>query len=233
VNIELLKKQAALQALEHVQSGMTIGLGSGSTATYFIQALGEKLKTGELKNVIGVPSSKRSETLAIELDVPLVELSSEGVDVAIDGMDEVDPQLNAIKGLGGAQTREKIVASSARLFILIGDETKTVTQLGEKAPIPVEVIPFGYKATVAKLAALGTRPEQRMGTEKGRTGDAPFITDNGNYIFHCHVTPPIDANVLANQISSIPGVVEHGLFLGMAKIAYVATSTEVLKLEVK
>ncbi len=231
MNIESLKQQAAVQALEHVQSGMTLGLGSGSTATYFIQALGEKLKNGELKNIVAVPSSKRSETLAKELGIPLVELSPDGVDVAIDGMDEVDPELNAIKGLGGAQTREKIVASSSRLFILIGDETKTVKHLGEKAPIPVEVIPFGYKATVAKLALLSTRPEQRMGTEKGSGGDAPFITDNGNYIFHCFVTPPVDAVKLAREISSIPGVVEHGLFLGMAKIAYVATSKEVLKLE--
>jgi ribose 5-phosphate isomerase A len=231
VDIESLKQQAALQALEHVQSGMRLGLGSGSTATYFIQALGEKLKTGELKNIVGVPSSRRSETLAKELSIPLEELSPSGVDVAIDGMDEVDPQLNAIKGLGGAQTREKIVASSAKLFILIGDETKTVKQLGEKAPVPVEVVPFGYKATVAKLIALGTRPEQRMGTEKGKTGSEPFITDNGNYIFHCFVTPPIDAQKLAAEMASIPGVLEHGLFLGMAKIAYVATSKEVLKLE--
>jgi ribose 5-phosphate isomerase A len=230
VNIESLKKQAAYQALEHVQSGMRLGLGSGSTATYFIQALGEKLKTGELKNIVAVPSSKRSETLAKELGIPLEELSSEALDVAIDGMDEVDPQLNAIKGLGGAQTREKIVASSSKLFILIGDETKTVKQLGEKAPIPVEVVPFGYRATVAKLSALGTRPEQRMGTEKGATGDKPFITDNGNYIFHCFVTPPIDAKKLAAEMSQIPGVLEHGLFLNMAKIAYVATSKEVLKL---
>jgi ribose 5-phosphate isomerase A len=226
VNIESLKQQAALQALSHVQSGMTVGLGSGSTATYFIQALGEKLKTGELKNIVGVPSSKNSESLARDLNIPLVELTADGVDVCIDGMDEVDPQLNAIKGLGAAQTREKIVASSAGLFILIGDETKTVSQLGEKAPIPVEVIPFGYRATVAKLAALGTRPEQRM------NGTEPFLTDNGNYIFHCHVVPPIDAAKLAAGLSVTPGVLEHGLFLGMAKIAYVATSKEVLKMEV-
>lgn len=227
MNLESLKQQAALQALEHVKSGMTVGLGSGSTATYFIKALGEKLKVGDLKNIVGVPSSKQSETLAKELAIPLVELTEDGVDVCIDGMDEVDPQLNAIKGLGAAQTREKIVASSARLFILIGDETKTVTQLGEKAPIPVEVISFGYKATVAKLSALGTRPEQRM-----KDGE-PFITDNGNYIFHCHVTPPIDAAKLAAGLSSTPGVLEHGLFLGMAKIAYVATSKEVVRLEAK
>jgi ribose 5-phosphate isomerase A len=224
VNIESLKQQAAVQALSHVQSGMTVGLGSGSTATYFIKALGEKLKTSELKNIVGVPSSKNSETLAKELNIPLTELTAAGVDVCIDGMDEVDSQLNAIKGLGAAQTREKIVASSARLFILIGDETKTVKQLGEKAPIPVEVIPFGYKSTIAKLTALGTRPEQRM------NGSEPFMTDNGNYIFHCHVIPPIDAVKLAAGLSATPGVLEHGLFLDMAKIAYVATSKEVLRL---
>jgi ribose 5-phosphate isomerase A len=225
VNLESLKQQAALYALEHVQSGMTLGLGSGSTANYFIKLLGEKLKQGELTDIVGVPSSKRSEVLAKELGIPLVDLSPDGVDVAIDGMDEVDPKLNAIKGLGGAQTREKIVASSAKAFILIGDETKMVKQLGEKAPIPVEVIPFGYRATVAKLESLVTHIEQRM------NGSEPFMTDNGNYILHCHVTSPIDAHQLATAISIIPGVVEHGLFLNMAKVAYVATQHHVLKLK--
>lgn len=225
MDLELLKKQAAMYALEHVQSGMIVGLGSGSTATYFIKALGEKLKKGELSDIVGVPSSKRSEELAKELGIPLSELSSKGVDVAIDGMDEVDTKLNAIKGLGGAQTREKIVASSARAFILIGDETKMVKQLGEKAPIPVEVIPFGYRATWSKLEQLVSKVEQRM------NGNTPFLTDNGNYILHCHVTPPIDAKKLAASISMIPGVVEHGLFLGMAEVAYVATAHDVLKLK--
>jgi ribose 5-phosphate isomerase A len=225
MDLESLKKQAALYALEHVQSGMVVGLGSGSTATYFIKALGEKLKRGELTDIVGVPSSKRSDELARELSIPLRELDAEGVDVAIDGMDEVDPKLNAIKGLGGAQTREKIVASSAKVFILIGDETKMVKQLGEKAPIPVEVIPFGYKGTWAKLETLVTYIEQRMNSKE------PFLSDNGNYILHCHVTPPIDARALAQALSCTPGVVEHGLFLGMAEVAYVATEHNVLKLK--
>jgi ribose 5-phosphate isomerase A len=225
MDLESLKKQAALYALEHVQSGMVVGLGSGSTATYFIKALGEKLKRGELTDIVGVPSSKRSDELARELSIPLQELDAEGVDVAIDGMDEVDPKLNAIKGLGGAQTREKIVASSAKVFILIGDETKMVKQLGEKAPIPVEVIPFGYKATWAKLETLVTYIEQRM------NGKEPFLTDNGNYMLHCHITPPVDTKTLAQALSCTPGVVEHGLFLGMAEVAYVATEHNVLKLK--
>ena len=225
VNLEHLKQQAALYALEHVQSGMTIGLGSGSTANYFIKALGQKLKQGELRDIVAVPSSQRSEVLAQELGIALIELTTAGVDVAIDGMDEVDPKLNAIKGLGGAQTREKIVASSAKVFILIGDETKMVKQLGEKAPVPVEVLPFGYRATLGRLESLVTCVEQRM------NGSEPFVTDNGNYIIHCHVTPPIDAHSLATAISIIPGVVEHGLFLAMAKIAYVATQYDVLKLK--
>ena len=120
---------------------------------------------------------------------------------------------------------EKIVAGSTKTFILIGDETKMVKQLGEKAPIPVEVIPFGYRATVAKLESLFTHVEQRM------NGSEPFITDNGNYILHCHITPPIDAHQLATAISIIPGVLEHGLFLNMAKVAYVATQHHVLKLK--
>lgn len=225
MDLEHLKQQAAVYALEHIQSGMVVGLGSGSTATHFIRALGEKLKRGELTDIVGVPSSKRSQELALELGIPLSDLTPTGVDVAIDGMDEVDPKLNAIKGLGGAQTREKIVASSAKVFILIGDETKMVKQLGEKAPIPVEVIPFGYKATWARLERLVTKVEQRM------NGTEPFISDNGNYILHCHINPPIDPYSLATAISTTTGVVEHGLFLDMAELAYVATRHDVLKLK--
>ena len=217
-DLEALKKEAALKALRHIKSGMLVGLGTGSTARYLIEGLGEKLKRGELKSITAIATSKASDKQARDLGITMTELTGQSLDIAIDGMDEVDPQLNAIKGLGGALTREKIVESCAKTFILIGDETKTVRHIGEKAPIPVEVVQFGYQATQKKLESLGTRPILREKDGK------PFITDNGNYILDCHITPPVDIYKLAQEVSSTPGVVEHGLFLDMAVLAYVATS---------
>lgn len=224
-DLEALKKQAALKALEHVESGMLIGLGTGSTAKYVIEGVGERLASGELTDITAIVTSKASETLAHDLDIPLVELTGQTLDVAIDGMDEVDGQLDAIKGLGGALTREKIVEACANFFILVGDETKQVTHLGEKAPVPVEVIPFGWQATKKKLENLGCRVERR--SKEGET----FVTDNGNFVLDCHLSPPVNAYALASDISSTPGVLEHGLFLGMAHLAYVATQSEVLTLK--
>lgn len=221
-DLEALKKQAALQAVEHVKSGMRIGLGTGSTAKYAIEVIGERFQKGELTDITAIATSKASETLAASYGVPQIELSGQRLDVAIDGMDELDPQLNAIKGLGGALTREKIVEACADMLILIADETKLVEQLGEKAPIPVEVVPFAWKATEAKLESLNLRSERRL-----KEGDA-FVTDNGNYILDCYVTPPVDPYKLAIAISTIPGVVEHGLFLDMAKLAYIAHPDKVV-----
>ncbi|MCA9835278.1 MAG: ribose-5-phosphate isomerase RpiA [Trueperaceae bacterium] len=221
-DLESLKKQAALKALEHVQSNMLVGLGTGSTAKYFIAGLGEKLAKGDLKNISAIATSKASEDQAIGLGIPMVELEGQSIDLAIDGMDEVDPHLNAIKGLGGALTREKMVESCARFFILIGDETKTVQNIGEKAPIPVEVVQFAWKATQKKLEALDTRPVLRLKDGK------PFVTDNGNFILDCHIRPPREVFSLAQTLSATPGVVEHGLFLDMAQIAYIATQTDIL-----
>lgn len=221
-DLEALKKVAALKALDHVKSGMLVGLGTGSTAKHFIAGLGEELAKGELKNITGIATSKASDEQARNLNIPMVELVGQRLDVAIDGMDEVDADLNAIKGLGGALTREKMVESCADFFILIGDETKTVTNIGEKAPIPVEVVQFAHLSTQAKLERLGTNPVLR------ELNSEPFVTDNGNFIFDCHITPPKDIYALAAALSSTPGVVEHGLFLGMAKLAYIATQTEVI-----
>ena len=225
MDLEELKKEAALRALECVESGMLVGLGTGSTAKYFIAGLGEKLKRGDLKDITAVATSAASEQQARALGISLISLIGQNLDIAIDGMDEADPELNAIKGLGGALTREKIVESCAELFILIGDETKTVKHLGEKAPIPVEVVKFAWEATAAKLTALGTVPQIR---HKEKT---PFITDNSNYILDCHIQPPFDVYGLAEKIISTPGVVEHGLFLGMASRAYIATQAGVDVLE--
>lgn len=221
-DLEVLKKEAALKALGHVKSGMFIGLGSGSTAKHFIAELGNKLASAELSNITAVATSKASDQQARALNIPMLELSGQKLDMAIDGMDEVDPNLNAIKGLGGALTREKMVESCTNFFILIGDETKTVTHIGEKAPIPVEIVQFAWQSTQAKLKALNTKPVLRMHNNEA------FVTDNGNFILDCHIEPPQDIYALANAFANTPGVLEHGLFLDMAKLAYVATQDGVL-----
>ena len=225
MELEALKKEAALKALEQVKSGMLVGLGTGSTAKHFITALGAKLKHGDLTAITAVATSVSSEEQALGLGINLVPLTGQTLDLAVDGMDEVDPKLNVIKGLGGALTREKIVESCAAQFILIGDETKTVNHLGEKTPLPVEVVQFAWKATAKKLSALGLAPKLR------HQEDVPFVTDNGNYILDCHMQLPLDVHALAQNISMTPGVLEHGLFLDMASLAYIATSTELKVLE--
>ncbi len=222
--LEAQKERAALEAVKHIESGMLIGLGTGSTAKYAIQAVGERLRDGTLSDIRAVVTSEASRAMAEALNIPLVELTGRTLDVAIDGMDEIDPDLNAIKGLGGALTREKIVEACAKLLVLIGDETKRVKHLGERALIPVEVVPFGWRATRGKLEALDCRPTLRV-----RNGET-FVTDNGNYILDCAVTPPVDVYALSSEISALPGVVEHGLFLDMAGLAYVATSQDVVTL---
>ena len=225
MNLETLKKEAALQALEHVKSGMLLGLGTGSTARHFIDALGQALRNNELTNIRAVATSAASEVQAEGYGIELLELRGQSLDLAVDGMDEVDADLNAVKGLGGALTREKIVEACAREFILIGDETKTVSYLGETSPIPVEVVQFGWRATLEKLSALGVHPERR------EPDGEPFVTDNGNFILDCDVEKEMDVARLAEQFSGTPGVVEHGLFLNMATLAYVATERGVTELK--
>ena len=225
-DLEPLKEQAALEALAHIQSGMTLGLGTGSTAKYLIQALGQRLKEGELQAITAVPTSEATATMARDLGIPLQDLGASGVDVAIDGMDEVTGTLDAIKGLGGALAREKVVAARALRFILIGDETKRVRYLGEKAPVPVEVLPFGWRAAQADLRRLGCNPILR---EK----ESELVTsDNGNYLLDCHFSAAFDAQEVALAMSVIPGVLEHGLFLGLAARAFIATPEGVAELSV-
>jgi ribose 5-phosphate isomerase A len=223
--LEDFKAEAAELALSQVKSGMLLGLGTGSTAKYFIEGLGRKLGQGELSDIRGVATSKGSEAQARALGIDLIELTGEPLDLAVDGMDEVDDNLNAVKGLGGALTREKIVESCAKVFILIGDETKRVNYIGEKAPVPIEIVPFGWQATLKKLAQLDMVLERRMMEEN------PFITDNGNFIVHGRVRRQTDPYALAKAISLTPGVVEHGLFLNMASCAYIAGREGVKKLE--
>lgn len=222
--LEMRKREAALRALDLVTSGTTVGLGSGSTARYFVEGLGERLRDGALRDVNGVPTSDGTEALARRHGIPIAELGEHGVDIDVDGMDEVTPALDAVKGLGGAMAREKIVAAAARRFVLIGDDRKRVTRLGERSPVPVEALPFGVRRTGQRLRELGARPVLRL------VGEQPYRTDNGNLVLDCHFDGPFDPAGLADALGALPGVVEHGLFLGMAARAFVATDTGVLEL---
>jgi ribose 5-phosphate isomerase A len=224
-DLEIRKQQAAHRAIEHVKSGMIVGLGTGSTARHAIAAIGQKLSRGELRNIKGVPTSAASKAQAVSLGIPIIELGPGGVDVAIDGMDEVTPELDAIKGLGGALTREKIVASHAKVFILIGDERKLVSYLGERSALPVEVIPFAWEATQFTLAGFAEALVPRK-----NECDKLFMTDNGNYIIDLTLGEQRDPQQLNCELSCTPGVVDHGLFLGMADLAYIAYENRVEEL---
>ena len=225
MSAEALKEQAAKEAIQHVQSGMTLGLGTGSTARYATIGIAEMLRHGDLQDIRAAVTSKETERLAREGGIPVVDLGADGVDLAIDGMDEVTDNLDVIKGLGGALLREKIVEARARTFILIGDVSKRVGHLGEKAPVPTEVLEFGLGAARKDLESLGCRPVLRE-----KNGQA-VRSDNGNLLLDCHFDAPFDPREIAVAISQIPGVLEHGLFLGMANLAYIADGERVLRLE--
>ncbi|PYE48961.1 ribose 5-phosphate isomerase A [Deinococcus yavapaiensis] len=214
-----LKQEAAVRAAALVESGMRVGLGTGSTAKYAILELGRRLREGELTDIVGVPTSDASDTLARAQGIEIVELGTLELDLAIDGADEIDPNLDLIKGLGGALTREKLVELRAKRLVIIADDAKLVTRLGEKAALPIEVVRFGFESTLARLADLGAR-----GTLREQGGQA-YVTDNGNYIFDARFGDALpDAATLAERLKLTPGVVEHGLFLGMATQAFVASS---------
>lgn len=218
------KQEAARQALSYVQDGMVLGLGSGSTTKYFIEYLAEKFKQGFLRNITGVPTSHETTQLAQTLGIPLVtlaELSSKAIapvlDLAVDGADEVDPNLNLIKGLGHALLREKIIEIHANQFIVIIDESKLVSQLG-RGPLPIEIIPFEASIQVRWLNSLGCQAELWLGEE-----NTPLITDNNNYLVRCWFADGIpDPYSLARSLADRPGIVEHGLFLDMADLVIVA-----------
>jgi ribose 5-phosphate isomerase A len=197
-------------ALELVTNGLRIGLGSGRAAQAFVKALGERVRNGRL-HVHGVPTSKETESLATQESIPLLTLEQAGIlDLTVDGADEVDPNLDLIKGYGRALVREKIVAaSSRRLIILVGDE-KLVPRLGTRGKLPVEVTPFAMPLCERRLRKLGCQPVPYV------KGGGLFVTDNGNHILDCQIDPITDAIQLENDISAIPGVVGTGLFLGMA-----------------
>jgi ribose 5-phosphate isomerase A len=216
------KRMAARRALEFVENGMLLGLGSGTTSAMFIQELGERVKQG--LRVRGIATSVASEKLAESLSIPITNFDeSPELDLAIDGADEVGPGLALIKGGGGALLREKIVASAARKFIVIADSTKLVRQLG-RFPLPVEVIKMALPIVTRKFEALGLNPKLRHHPDGSK-----YLTDENNYILDCSCGEITNPAKTAAEIRGIPGVVEHGLFLGMASLALIASETGVIK----
>jgi ribose 5-phosphate isomerase A len=223
-----LKQQAASRALTYVHSGMVLGLGTGSTAAHFVEMLGESLRTGRLQNILAVPTSEKTDAQARALGIPLTTLADHPrLDLTVDGADEVDPDLNLIKGLGRALLREKIVESHTERFLVIVDGSKLVTRLGTRGPLPVEIAPFEATAHVHWLSTLGCR------AELWREDDgSPIVTDDGNYLARCWFPDGIAApHALARVLADRPGIVEHGLFLNMVSAVIVAASkgTRVLK----
>ncbi len=223
-DLEGQKRQAAERAVALVEDGMSLGLGSGTTAELFVRAIAPRLRAG--LRLRCVATSWRTERLANELGIPVVELDGE-LDLAIDGADAIERgSLAAIKGRGGALTREKIVALASRRFVLVGESSKLVAHLSDSLPtlpVPVEVLPFGWRMTRLRLAALGD-PILR------ERGGVPFMTDNGNHILDLYNAPLDRPADLAAAISGIPGVVEHGLFIDMATLALVGDADGVVEL---
>jgi ribose 5-phosphate isomerase A len=220
---DLEKEAAARASLRFVKDGQVVGLGSGSTAAHFIQLLGEQVKNG--LRIRGIPSSDRSREQAAALGIPLTTLDEcQQIDVTVDGADEVDPQLRLIKGGGGALLREKIVASATRQEVIVVDATKRVPVLG-KFPLPVEVIKFAQALVKKKIEALGAAVQLR----RDASGN-PYLTDENNYILDCRFGQIPDADGLARKLSDMPGVVEHGLFIGMASVVLVAKGSEIFEL---
>ena len=215
----VLKRAAAERAVEFVRSGMAVGLGTGSTVRPLLELLAERLRVGSLINVVAVPTSADTAGRCRALGIPLVTLEEyPELALAIDGADEVDPRLNLIKGLGGALLKEKVVALAAKRFVVVADESKLVRRLGTRAPLPVEVVPFGWTTHVPFLEGLGAVADLRRGPD-----GSPFVTDNGNYIVDCRFAHGIrDARSVARALAQRTGVVEDGLFLRIARVAVVA-----------
>lgn len=223
---EEAKRRAALAAVQHVQDNFVIGLGSGSTAVYVIEEIGRLVREEGL-TVLGVPSSSQAMLVAIQSGIPLTTLDEHAVlDLDIDGADEVDGKLNMIKGGGGALTREKIVASAAKQVIIVADETKFVEKLGA-FKVPAEVLPFALATTTEAIKKLGGKPFLRE--SEGKVG--AVVTDNGNYILDVDFGLISDAKGLNQELKLVPGVVETGLFIGLADIVYLAKPDGIVKLD--
>jgi len=221
-----LKRQAGYEAIDqHIKSGMTVGLGTGSTSYFAVERLGQKIQAGELANIKAIPTSKETEKHALSWNIPIIPLEQcSEIDVAVDGADEVDPQLNLVKGRGGALLREKMIEEFSRKFVVIVDESKLVSHLGHSGPVPIEVVPFAWEFTMSKILTLpgveGCRAKRRMNSD-----GTPYITDNGNYIIDLlleegSTTKP---EQVCEKILNVVGVVEHGVFINIADEVIVAS----------
>jgi ribose 5-phosphate isomerase A len=225
---DALRRAAGDEAVaRYVRDGMRLGLGTGSTAGMMLAALGARLADGRLRDVAGVPTSEATAEACRRLGIPLTTLEQNPeLDVVIDGADEIDPDLDLIKGLGGAHLSEKVVATAGRLMVVVADERKLVSRLGERAPLPVEVVEFALPVCARLLRERGWEPARRTGAD-GR----PFVTDEGNAILDCRRADWSDPAALAAGVRAVPGVVEHGFFLGIAGAAVVGTADGVRVLE--
>lgn len=226
-NTQNLKEQAAVRAVEFVKPGMVVGLGHGTTTIFAVRRIAELLQAGALKNILGVPCSIQVEKEAQHVGIPLTTLNEHPViDLTIDGADEVDPNLDLIKGGGGALLREKIVAQASRREIIVVDESKLSPALGTRWAVPVEVVPFGWRTQALYLESLGADVKLRQdGNRK------TFTTDQGNLILDCQFGPLSQPAELAAKLNSRTGIVEHGLFLGLATDLIVAGAEGVRHIE--
>lgn len=221
-----LKKQAGERAAALVESGMVVGLGTGSTAIFATRRLGELLASGALKNIAGVPTSRATAEEARRLGIPLLsEDMPRAIDLTIDGADEVDPNLELIKGGGGALFREKIVAQSSRVQVIVVDESKLSPALGTKHALPIEIAQFGWKAQLRFVVSLGGKPVLRLSPD-----GKPYETDQGNWILDCAFAPIADPVSLAAELGARAGIVEHGLFCGLASQVIVAGESGIREL---
>jgi ribose 5-phosphate isomerase A len=221
-NRDELKRAAALRAIEEVEDGMVLGLGTGSTAAFVVEGLGRRVAGG--LQVVGIPTSERTAAQARRLGIPIATFAEyQRLDLTIDGADEVQlGSLDLIKGLGGALLREKIVAAASERLVIVVDQEKLVERLGEHTPVPVEVTQFGWQATAVALARLGCAPERRYSA-----GEQPFVTDGGNFILDCRFGPIGDPGKLERGIAMTVGAVESGLFVGRSSKVVVASATGV------
>jgi ribose 5-phosphate isomerase A len=228
--VEKAKKNAALEAVKHVKDGFVVGLGSGSTAAYAIEEIGDRIKNEKI-HVLGIPTSYQAFMLAIQCGIPITTLEEHPtIDLTIDGADQIDNELNLIKGMGGALTREKIVASASKKLIIVADESKKVKLLGENNhPVPIEVLPFAAPLLMQKIKEHGGKPTLREGI--GKVG--PIITDNGNVIIDANFGIIHNPAKLEHKLKMLPGIVETGLFVKMANVVYFGTPAGVEKFERK
>ena len=220
MNTENLKKIAAEKATENIESGMIVGLGTGSTVYYALLKLGEMVREG--LDIVGIPTSAGTEEIAIAQQIPLTTLaSSPTIDLTIDGADEVDAHLNLIKGGGAALVREKIIANASKRILIVVDESKVSRVLGTTFPLPVEIVRFGWESTQTEVNRICGRSTLRLTTQNGN--QQPLITDNGNYILDCHFDGIPEPEKIELQLNNIPGVVENGIFVNRADKVIIGT----------